>query len=167
MLDIETFPKDKFLDVDHLKPGDKVMSSLDVINNGNLLFTYQTIAEFAGGSMKYYDSLKLEIKDGDNKVLYNGSLKDFKGLEPRRLLIYTKDRLKIKVELPAELGNDYQGLSTIVKLTFRAEQDITATSNGRRPLPSTGTDTYNFMMLGLILFISGIGIYIFRKKRFQ
>ena len=84
VLDIDTFPQDRFLEMDLLKPGDKIISSLDVINKGNILFTYKTKATYSGGSKKYYDALKINVKDSKNHVLYNGNLKDFKVLRIKK-----------------------------------------------------------------------------------
>jgi hypothetical protein len=166
-LDIETFPKDKFLEIDRLKPGDTVSSSLDVINNGSLVFTYKTTAQFTGGSKKYYDSLHLNIKDNTGMVLFDGSLKDFNGIKPRQLSILKQDRLKIAIGVPPELGNDYQGLSANLKLTFMAYSDdyTIASANGEQ-LPDTATNSYNFITIGLLLLCCGIGTYFYLKKSF-
>ncbi|ALC90201.1 hypothetical protein AM500_10705 [Bacillus sp. FJAT-18017] len=178
-LKIETFPSEKFLDVGMLKPGDKVITTLDVINTGNILFSYKTTASFNGGSKKYYDALHLNIKDQNGKVLYNGSLKDFKGLEPRKLQIFTKEKLIIAVEVPAELGNDYQGLSSEFKFKFFAEDTLDGlippddvpfgpidTPLGPIKLPVTATEAFNFLAAGLILLTVGLTIrYIIKFKK--
>jgi LPXTG-motif cell wall-anchored protein len=160
-LDIDTFPNKRFLEMDMLKPGDKIISSLDVINKGNILFTYKTNAEFSGGSKKYFNALLINVKDGKKHVLYNGKLKDFKGLDPRKLLILTKDKFFFTIEVPNELGNEYQGLSTNVKLTFFAEDSLSNTNI----LPNTATNNINLIFSGLTLCIVGVLLYFFKRKK--
>ncbi|MEB1808121.1 MAG: LPXTG cell wall anchor domain-containing protein [Bacillaceae bacterium] len=173
ILSIDTFPKEKFINLDNLKPGDKIRSAIEVQNTGNINFSYRTIAEFNGGSKKYYDVLTLEVLDENNQPLYSGSLKDFQGLSERKLSLFSKEKLYVNVEVPHELGNEYQGLSTGMKLTFFAEDQSTPVTTPNEPihtggngseLPKTATNLYNLLLLGL-LFVSGGTILFWLNKR--
>lgn len=161
VLDIDTFPREKFLEMDQLKPGDKIISSLDVLNKGNILFSYSTKAEFSGGSREYYDALEIKIKDQKDQLLFEGKLKDFKGLDPREILIFNKDSLYFEINVPHELGNEYQGLSSKVKLIFSASEDPVL---GGGVLPNTGTQNYNLILGGILLLVCGAGMYLFTRK---
>ncbi|MBT2637780.1 LPXTG cell wall anchor domain-containing protein [Bacillus sp. ISL-39] len=122
VVDIDTLPKNYFIMVDRLKPGDSITSQIKVINKGTLNFNYNFLSEYRKGSKEYYDSLYLEINDRNNNNLYSGKLSEFKGLKnSRNLLIFTSEILSVKVLVPHELGNEFQGSAAEAEIIFYAE----------------------------------------------
>ncbi|WP_370222902.1 hypothetical protein [Cytobacillus sp.] len=120
-IDIDTFPQNIFIDMGELKPGDKIITTINIQNKGTIDFTYFTYSEFLEGSLPYFNALKVTISDEGNHILYNGFLHGLKHLDPRKLPIFKSEELKFLFEIPYELGNEYQGLTSSFNLVFSAE----------------------------------------------
>ncbi|HHY74888.1 MAG TPA: LPXTG cell wall anchor domain-containing protein [Bacillus bacterium] len=119
-LDIGVTP-DRFLfEISNMKPGDLAKRKLTVQNLGKRDFTYNTAAEFIGGSKKLYEEFLLKVSDS-NGILHEGNLKDFKGLKPRFLKSKHEEDLLFELEFPYELGNEFQGLAFEVEFKFIVE----------------------------------------------
>lgn len=176
---IDILPEEVLLNIDNMKPGDWAPRSVVVQNNGILDFDYFVSVRPYGDSMKLYNELLLEISDSD-EILYNGKLQDFNGLAARTLESSREETLEFTVRFPEHLGNDFQGLNANFYLLFTAEgesddqdeQSIAgAVSSGENsphdgsPLPSTATDIFNFLLIGLILLLAGTIIYFYNRKR--
>ncbi|WNF23646.1 LPXTG cell wall anchor domain-containing protein [Mesobacillus jeotgali] len=169
IVDIDTLPRDYFIMVDRLKPGDSITSQIKVINKGTLNFNYNMWSEYVKGSKEYYDSLYLEINDRNNNNLYSGKLSEFKGLKnTRNLLIFTSEILSVKVLVPHEIGNEFQGLSTDVKLLFNAMGEEQVGSSNEHPgerLPNTSTNSFNLIAIGISLILCGLIFFIIRYRK--
>ncbi|WP_100333261.1 LPXTG cell wall anchor domain-containing protein [Bacillus alkalisoli] len=173
VLIIETFPSSTFINLGGLKPGDQIIKPLEVLNKGNIGFSYSTFVEFNGGSQKYYNALELTVLDSDNNMFFDGKVQDFQGLSDRKVSIFSKEKLLFKFSVPHELGNEYQGLSTGLNLIFVAEEEykdeptipVDSTNPGGSTLPDTATNSFNYMLLGLGLFV--IGTLLVIRLRFK
>jgi LPXTG-motif cell wall-anchored protein len=165
ILDIDTTPKEYFIIVDRLKPGDKILSSIEVRNIGNLNFFYNLKSEFTSGSKEYFNALLFSIKDEKGKVIYSGKLDSSQELlKKRNLRFLTKEKLFFEIDVPIELNNFYQGLSTNVKLVFLAEDSMGTSINGNS-LPNTGTPMFNYVVTGAIMLVIGLLFEFYRRKK--
>lgn len=188
VLDIKTFPEDYFMNFNNLKPGDITKDTINIKNNGNINFSYQTTAEFLSGSKEYFNQLLLQVNDESNKTLYLGKLKDFTGLQDRTLKMFESEKLSFQVEVPFELGNEFQELETKFVLRFTAEEagntinpntpDEEKPPNINEPpnsnelptnntgsLPQTGEENPIFIILsGLFISLSGIVLLLVKKS---
>ncbi|MFE1243001.1 LPXTG cell wall anchor domain-containing protein [Fictibacillus sp. NPDC058756] len=117
VIDISTFPKDTFIEMNNMKPGDSVISSLEIKNDGNVDFIYNGKSRLKEGSIEYYNKLLLTITDSNNIILFDGLVKDFKFFEPRGINHSSSDNLQIIVKVP-DLGNEYQGLFATILFSF-------------------------------------------------
>jgi LPXTG-motif cell wall-anchored protein len=120
VLDISTFPQDTFIEMNNLKPGDSVISSIKIKNDGNVDFIYNGRSSLKEGSEEYYNQLLLTITDSQNKVLFDGLVKNFKFFDSRRISYSSSDNLKITMKVP-DLGNEYQELFATILFTFFVE----------------------------------------------
>lgn len=62
----------------------------------------------------------LQISD-QKGILFNGKMKDFNKLEPRFIAKNGSEQLFLKIVVPEELGNDFQGLGSEVEFKFYVE----------------------------------------------
>lgn len=193
---IDTHQADRYLfNLTNMKPGDWVTRNLTIQNRESRSFTYNTKAVFTNGSEKLYNEFQLKIWDS-NGLLFNDKLYKFHGLKPRNLQAGNQEDLKFEVEFPYELGNEFQNLGFDFELRFIIEgvnpdpgpnpgEDSTDDGNEpilpQRPipaeglddppvdgqiLPSTATNLYNNLLIGLLLFISGGGgLFILQKRK--
>ncbi|MEL3970702.1 TasA family protein [Rossellomorea oryzaecorticis] len=164
-LDISTSPHKIFFNISNLKPGDKITKQLTVLNKGTQDFTYLFTNKFITGSGKFYNELRLEVSDNKGS-LFKGKLKDFHKLESRELKTSSSEILIFTVEVPFELGNDFQGLNS----EFQFKVFVEGTLGGVLPvdgpkLPVTGTEYYKILLLGVAVFTSGVTLYFYSKKR--
>jgi LPXTG-motif cell wall-anchored protein len=164
-LDISTSPHKLFFNVSNLKPGDRITKELTVLNKGTQDFTYLFTNKFITGSEKFYNELLLEVSD-QKSSLFKGKLKDFQKLESRQLKTASSETLIFTVEIPFELGNEFQGLNS----EFQFKLFVEGTLGGILPvdgpkLPVTGTEYYKILLFGLAVFTSGVTLYFYSKKR--
>ena len=136
-LDLDTIPDSYLFKISNMKPGDYATRTLTILNPGKRSFTYQSRAEFTGGTenadedlkdgVDLYNEFLLKVwsldKDDNSKaeLLYGGKLKDFEGLDPRYLPSNSAEDLRFRVDFPYELGNEYQGLAFNFELLFGVE----------------------------------------------
>jgi LPXTG-motif cell wall-anchored protein len=166
-IDIATSPHKIFFNLSNLKPGDRITKILTVYNNGKQDFSYLFSNNFVTGSEKFYNELLLKVSDSD-RVLYQGKLKDFHKLDARGLKNGTEEELVFAVEIPFELGNEFQG----VGCEFQFKLYVEGTLGGVLPvdgpkLPNTATGMFNLMALGAALIIGGFIFYSVLNKRRQ
>ena len=166
-IDIATSPHKIFFNLSNLKPGDHITKILTVHNNGKQDFNYLFSNNFVTGSEKFYNELLLKVSDS-NKVLYEGKLKDFHKLDARGLKNGTEEELVFAVEIPFELGNEFQG----VGCEFQFKLYVEGTLGGVLPvdgpkLPNTAAGMFNLMALGAALIIGGFIFYSVLNKRRQ
>lgn len=166
-IDIATSPHKIFFNLSNLKPGDRITKILTVHNNGKQDFNYLFSNNFVTGSEKFYNELLLTVSDDDN-VLYEGKLKDFQKLGVRSLKNGTQEKLVFTVDIPFELGNDFQGLGS----EFQFKLYVEGTLGGVLPvdgpkLPNTATGMFNLMAIGAMLVIGGFILFTLINKRRQ
>jgi len=139
-----------------MKPGDWAERDVKVMNNGTADFNYYTDSRFRSGSDKLYNEMLLTVCAGGD-VLYKGKLADFNQMEARPLASKTDEILKFRVDFPAELGNEFQGLTCSFQLQFYtgnggAAGSITPAIGNGGALPNTGTNIFNALVSGIVLF---------------
>lgn len=165
-IDIATSPHKIFFNLSNLKPGDRVTKVLTVNNKGKQDFSYLFSNKFLTGSEKFYNELLLKVSDKD-KVLYEGKINDFHKLDARSLKNGSQEKLVFTVEIPFELGNDFQGLGS----EFQFKLYVEGTMGGVLPvdgpkLPNTATGMFNLMALGAALIIGGfVFLSVLNKRR--
>lgn len=185
---IDALPQKVLFDIDNFKPGDWAPRVLTIQNNGNQDFSYNIQARKKSGSTKLFNIFHLTIED-QSDVLFNGELKDFKGLKRRSLAAFSEEKLTVTVEFPYVSGNEFQGLDTEVEFVLYAEGESepprtdpdnpagddggseTPGNNDGSPnkptgsLPQTGEDNPLFVILtGLFLSMAGIALLIVKKS---
>ncbi|MDM5187575.1 LPXTG cell wall anchor domain-containing protein [Bacillus sp. DX4.1] len=180
-IDISLTPKEVLFHVSDMKPGDWANRSIRVNNEGISKLIYIMKSEAVDGSNELYEALKIAVKDKE-KILYEGSLRDFEKMKGRTLAVGQSDELTYTVRVPEELGNEYQGLQTKVKFIFYAEGangssgeigDGNGTGNNQSgsstvnpgndwQLPRTGMQQTNMILLGIGLIL--VGFYLYRKR---
>ncbi|WP_404459439.1 LPXTG cell wall anchor domain-containing protein [Sutcliffiella horikoshii] len=166
-IDIITTPEKVLFDVDNMKPGDWAERVLEISNGGKEDFNYIISSKLKSGDKKLYNELKLTITSEDNKELFNGTLGQFNKLDPREIKTTDKEKLTFQVNFPAELGNEFQGLTCEVEFKIYAEGTfggIIPAENGIK-LPNTATDTMNYMMIGGALLALGLIVIVIFKLR--
>jgi LPXTG-motif cell wall-anchored protein len=187
---IDTLPEKVLFDIDNFKPGDWAPRELTIQNNGNQDFSYNIQSRIKSGSEKLYNQFQLKIEDKSGMV-YQGALKDFKGLDPRPLAPFSEEKLTVTVEFPYISGNEFQGLNTEVEFVLYAEGKSEPPppdtenpdedeDNGSTPpsndssnpptkdtgsLPQTGEDNPIFIILsGLFISMAGLALLLIKKS---
>ncbi|WP_226536312.1 LPXTG cell wall anchor domain-containing protein [Fictibacillus halophilus] len=187
---IDTLPEKILFDIDNFKPGDWAPRELTIQNNGNQDFSYNIQSRMKSGSEKLYNQFQLKIEDKSGMV-YQGNLKDFKGLDPRPLAAFSEEKLTVTVEFPYISGNEFQGLNTEVEFVLYAEgknepqppdtedpdedgdNGSTPSSNDSNnppakntgSLPQTGEDNPIVMILsGLFVSMAGLTLLLIKKS---
>lgn len=164
-IDLSVNPHDILFDLSNVKPGDSISRILTVSNNGNSDFNYITSSKFLSGSKKFYEELLLRIEDG-NKVLYEGKLHEFNKLDARLLQSQVKEELLFYIEIPYELGNEFQRLTSQFQIKLFVEGTIGGLLPVNGPkLPTTATNMFNFVLGGLLLLSGGTFLYFVKIKR--
>ncbi|CAM3895272.1 LPXTG cell wall anchor domain-containing protein [Mesobacillus thioparans] len=106
--------------VDDLKPGDWMPRDLVIKNDGKQDFKYTAQVGEKNSYKGLFEELELLVKK-DTNVLFDGKLKDFKGLNPRVLPKGSQENLFFQVTMPYELGNEFQGSAAEAEIIFYAE----------------------------------------------
>jgi LPXTG-motif cell wall-anchored protein len=118
--DLATIPDDILFDVSNMKPGDWGNRELVVQNKGIYDFNYTLKIKNINGSRKLYDELLLQVTKGTD-LYFNGRLKDFADFSPQFLAKGTEEIINVRIEMPYELGNEFQGLTTSFEIELYAE----------------------------------------------
>ncbi|WP_404347687.1 LPXTG cell wall anchor domain-containing protein [Sutcliffiella horikoshii] len=166
-IDIITTPEKVLFDVDNMKPADWAERVLEISNGGKEDFNYIISSKLKSGDKKLYNELKLRITSEDNNELFNGTLGQFDKLDPREIKTTDKEKLTFEVNFPAELGNEFQGLTCEVEFKIYAEGTfggLIPAENGIK-LPNTATDTMNFLIIGGALLVIGLFVLLMFKLR--
>nr|WP_144924801.1 LPXTG cell wall anchor domain-containing protein [Paenibacillus bovis] len=163
-IDIETSPTKSVFNMNKMIPGDTATREVVISNNGKDEFKYLSKLSFVSGSKKLYDSLLLKISDADEDI-YSGKLSDFNKMTPRYLSNNDQETLYFTIEMPYELGNDYQGLATEFELKFYVEGTLGGLLPVDNRLPSTATDMFNLLVAGAILIGFGILLFLFQRRK--
>ncbi|MCM3618859.1 CalY family protein [Sutcliffiella horikoshii] len=166
-IDIITTPEKVLFDVDNMKPGDWSERVLEISNGGKEDFKYIISSKLKSGDKKLYNELKLKITSEDTKELFSGTLGQFDKLDPREIKTTDKEKLTFQVDFPAELGNEFQGLTCEVEFKIYAEGTfggLIPAENGIK-LPNTATDTMNLIVIGGALLLIGLLVLIMHRVR--
>ncbi|WP_413376037.1 LPXTG cell wall anchor domain-containing protein [Alkalihalobacillus sp. 1P02AB] len=191
-ISISTSPDSLLFQVDNMKPGDWAERRLTIQNRGSEDFTYNSEVLFQGGSKKLYNEFLLEIEN-ENGLLYKGKLSEFTGFEPRHLKTLHEEELLFIIRFPTELGNEFQGLEFEVEIKFIAEgaeqsqepidqeddtgnnvvapqRPISESDLGRKVkdgqiLPSTATESYNYLVLGICIMVLASLLYVYNRRK--
>jgi LPXTG-motif cell wall-anchored protein len=165
-IDISVSPSPMLFKLTNVKPGDTMSREVTIHNKGKQDFSYLFSNKFLNGSEKFYNELLIEVSDKKN-VLVKGKLKEFNGLDARALESNTSEKLYFKVEIPYELGNEFQGLSAEFQFNFFVEgpMGVAVPVDGNGVLPDTGTIYYKILVAGIVLFTSGICLYIYTRRK--
>jgi LPXTG-motif cell wall-anchored protein len=119
-IDINTIPNGYLFKVSNIKPGDWISRELVIKNQGKQDFKY--MAQI--GETKSYKGLFEELEllvIKDKTILFDGKLKNYKGLNPRVLPKGAQETLFFQVTMPYELGNEFQGSAAEAEIIFYAE----------------------------------------------
>lgn len=118
--------------VSSIAPGETVEARISINNNGTLQLRYAMTTDVVSGTT-LANQLQCRLYDYENSIdLYNGSLSgahigdQSQGQQAGDRLVdgNSADYLAIEITLPADTGNEYQGLSTNVTFNFIAEQTV-------------------------------------------
>ncbi|PFE04027.1 hypothetical protein COE15_09415 [Bacillus cereus] len=174
-IDISLEPKEVLFHVSNMKPGDWANRSIRISNDGTKKLSYSIKSEVSEGSTKLYEALKVTVKE-KQEVLYEGSLKELQSMENRTLVADRTDELIYTIHVPKELGNEYQGLQTIVKFIFYAEgpegngvgtenetgsNQAQPSTNSNWQLPRTGVQQSSMVLIGIGLV--GCAFYFYKR----
>jgi LPXTG-motif cell wall-anchored protein len=166
-IDIATSPNKIFFNLSDLKPGDRSTKVLTVSNNGKQDFNYLFTNRFLTGSKKFYDAILLKVSDQKGE-LFSGKLNYFEKLDARFLSSGTSEQLTFTIEIPYELGNEYQGLGSEFQFKFYVEGTLGGVLPPDGPkLPNTATDIFNLLAAGSILTTIGATLFFIQKRRKQ
>jgi LPXTG-motif cell wall-anchored protein len=164
-IDIATSPHKLFFDIRNAKPGDTFTKKLKIENNGTKDFNYLFTNDFITGSKKIYNELELTVSDKSVEI-YNGKLKDYEKLDSRSLKSKTSEELTFSIYFPYELGNEFQNLNCEFQFKFYVEGTLGGTIPVNGPkLPETGTNTFNIILAGAVLVLTGSIINFIIKRR--
>jgi hypothetical protein len=153
-IDIATSPEKVLFDLTNLKPGDWAERTLTIQNKGKQDFKYLTSSRLKEGSEKLYNELLLTISDKE-KVLFDGKMKEFSKLDPRTITKNESEELLFKVVFPEELGNEFQGLESVVEFKFYVDGTLGGVLPVDGPkLPNTSTDMFNLILAGAALLLT-------------
>lgn len=120
-------PASAFVSVSDLIPGDSATRSVTVENTGSVPFTYTITASNEGGAPSLMwsdkvDGLQVTVS-GDAGQIYSGSVSDLAGLASGTTVpAGDTEVLTYVFSLPSSAGNDFQGLSQGIGLTYDATQ---------------------------------------------
>ncbi|QHS24364.1 LPXTG cell wall anchor domain-containing protein [Virgibacillus sp. MSP4-1] len=163
-IDIATSPHKIFFNLQNLKPGDFSTKEMTIYNKGEEDFNYLFTNRFLTGSEKLYNEFLLTVRD-KNGVLFDGKLKNFEELASRELKSGDSEVLTFKVEMPYELGNEFQGLSTEFQFKVFVEGTLGGAIPVEHRLPETSTNMFHYMILGIMLLLGGGSLYYFQKRK--
>lgn len=174
--------------VANMKPGDWAERELTIQNRSSEDINYKMELKRTKGSEKLFKELQIEVRAGEQQ-LYNGSFEQMIHFEPRFLQGEHEESLWMRVDFPRELGNEYQGLKSEVSFRFVAEEVQEHTDEGdigpiiekQKPIdpetlendeikegqivPSTTTNNFNFLLIGVTLITTGFIYYIYNQRK--
>lgn len=173
-LEIKTVPENQLFSLENLAPGQVEEKNIILQNKGKNDFSYQSFAKYKSGSKQLYQILNLTITTSDGENLFKGKLKDFSSLKGRIIEKNKDDGLTIKIGLPSEAGNEFQGLACVVDFQFLAESGAPASNTNsneslRPNLPNTATNIYNYIAAGMFLIVIGslLSVYFTKRSKFE
>ncbi|MET3684201.1 LPXTG-motif cell wall-anchored protein [Alkalibacillus flavidus] len=180
---ISVTPESVLFDIDQLKPGDYMTDTIAVQNETDQPLSVEVGSNFISGSDKLYNQFRLTVSNDDGEVVFDGRLADFDGVEGFAVNASESSDYTLRVLFPESSDNAYQGLRVKFNLTFATTIDDGEASNppdDDEVLPTTGDDTsdrtlpqtgetipYAFYILGGLSMLTGIALFVWRRKRIQ
>jgi LPXTG-motif cell wall-anchored protein len=119
---ITLLPDSRLFTISNMAPGDTITKSLKIINNSEETFQYNVITRHESDSIDFFNELNIKVTD-NSSVFFNGKLKDFTLPTAKQLNKNDSDDLSFQIEMPINLGNEFQGLTTVVGFVFTAVGD--------------------------------------------
>jgi hypothetical protein len=128
-VDIILIPNEKFLiNISNMKPGDWAERELRVKNGGEKNFNYSIRVDNKQSDRKLFNELDLKVYEGDKSILiFDDKLKNFTGFKPKPLKKGVTDSLFFQVEMPYELGNEFQQTSAYFEIIIVAAANTSTT----------------------------------------
>jgi LPXTG cell wall anchor motif len=128
-VDIILIPNEKFLfNISNMKPGDWAERELRVKNGGEKDFNYSIRVDNKQSDRKLFNELDLKVYEGDKSILiFDDKLKNFTGFKPKPLKKGVTDSLFFQVEMPYELGNEFQQTSAYFEIIIVAAANTSTT----------------------------------------
>lgn len=163
-IDLSVNPHTVLFDLSNVKPGDWVTRNLNVSNNGSQDFQYIISNKFLSGSNKFYRELKLTILDG-KEIIFKGNLHEFSKMNARKLESNSSESINFHIEVPYELGNEFQGLTSEFEFNIYVEGTLGGVLPVDNRLPVTTTEIFNFILIGVALLTTGTVLFIFYKRK--
>ncbi|MGY3714789.1 LPXTG cell wall anchor domain-containing protein [Sutcliffiella cohnii] len=163
-VDLYIKPHKELFNLRNVKPGDRAERLLTVGNSGKQNFNYIVSNKFVSGSEKFYNELLLKVFSGKD-LLYEGMLHEFSKLDPRKLASKEEEDLTFDIEIPYELGNEFQGLATQFQFNIYVEGTLGGVLPVDNKLPTTSTGMFNYIIAGLVLVSGGSALYILNRRK--
>jgi LPXTG-motif cell wall-anchored protein len=176
---ITLLPESRLFTISNMAPGDTDSKSLSIINNSETDFQYKLTTKHATGSLPLFNDLMVKVSN-NGEIVFKGKLKDLIFANTRDLKKGEKDILTFNIEMPINLGNEYQGLTTVVDFIFSAVGDIEPPGNEDNPngddtnnppikdkgsLPKTGEENPIFIIMsGLFISMAGLALLLIKKS---
>ncbi|MGE6754812.1 hypothetical protein ACQKFO_15390 [Rossellomorea sp. NPDC071047] len=128
-VDIILIPNENFLfNISNMKPGDWAERELKIKNGGEKNFNYSIRVDNKQSDRKLFNELELKVFEGDkSNLIYDNQLKNFNGFKPKQLKKGATDSLFFRVEMPYELGNEFQQTSAYFEIVIVASETTTTT----------------------------------------
>ncbi|WP_099361891.1 LPXTG cell wall anchor domain-containing protein [Fredinandcohnia onubensis] len=164
VINIETSRRNVVFSVTEMVPGDIASREILIFNKGSEDFNYLSKSNFKSGSKKLYEALVLKISN-ENEEIFAGKLSDFTKLKPRYIESSGQDRLIFVIEMPYELGNEYQGLSSEFEFEFYVEGTLGGVLPVDNKLPTTGSEMFNLLATGAALLLAGLILFAYVKRK--
>lgn len=118
-----TIDQTDLFNITNLYPGQPPSESkqpLKIKNTGNSDFQSSITSKLTSGDQKLFDVLKLNILDDKGVAVYSGSLGGLTGQSLGTIGPRASKTLGFTLELPADVDNSYQNLSTSFQFTIAA-----------------------------------------------
>ena len=155
--------KEKLFNITNFKPGDSFEKTLKVTNDEEVNLDYYLNAYYSEGSIELFEELNTMISI-DGNVVFKGKIKDFNYEMNQQIPLKNEDVIKILIEIPYELGNEFQGSATEFNIEFLVDIDGEIIPVGNN-LPETATSSFQNLLIGAILVISGISLFMYQSRK--
>lgn len=154
---LKMIPSTSFLKADNMAPGDKVSSSLKLVNPDRRFSSILIKTRIQSGSNLFFKHLQLKVVM-DKKLLYQGPLSNFQDFKIK--FPAESKQFLFTIQFPKDSSNEYQGLQTMVAFDFFA-----ASSFKQDSLPITATNQFNLLAIGIFLIIIGSLLFHFQSNK--
>lgn len=164
MINLSTDPSNRLFYINNLAPGDIISKTIQINNKGNTNSEVEISASRELGDQRLYDALELSImKNGI--IQFQGKLAELKNIKLGEVVSSSSETYELLVGLPLNEGNNVKKKTTAVAFNFVGQfnnNTIQESLDGKK-LPSTATNIYNNLLIGLAMLV--IGTIILLKLR--